>query len=100
MADKFTLRSHSGSGIGVGNQGRISPGPVTAAKIGGNELNKFFVKKGTLTKNLSRPTACRTQIAVQFNEDVSSYLLHDPITNHHVIIPDNHADVIEDFMED
>ncbi len=99
MTDDYALRSHFESGIGVGIQGTIPQGPITLAKIGGNNLDKYFVAEGRLTENLTRSTACRTQIVVQFESDVAEYLLTKPLANHHVVIPGNHRSEIEELMD-
>src|SRR6056297_3175936 len=99
ITDSYLLRTHFESGIGVGIQGRLQSGPVTVIKIGGRALTRHFVEEGELVKNLSRPTACRTQIAVEFNREVEDYFLQDPIANHHVIIEGEHGHIIKTFME-
>lgn len=99
MTDGYVLRSHFESGIGVGLQGMIPQGPVTLVKIGGKELDRYFVGEGELVENLSRSTACRTQVAVEFEPYVWDYLLHEPLANHHVLIPGRHGKAIEEFMD-
>jgi len=99
MTEEYILRSHFESGIGVGIQGIINPGPVTVVKVGGNSLEDLFVAEGLLTDNLTMDSACRTQISVDFEGAVSRYFLNDPIANHHVIIPGKWKDLIEKFME-
>lgn len=99
MAEKFTLRSHFESGIGVGIQGHLKPGPVTLVKIGGKNLTEAFVQRGGIVENLSLDTACRTQIAVKFDKAVSNYLLEDPIANHHVVIRGDHVEAFKELMK-
>lgn len=81
----YTVRSHFESGIGVGIQGKLRPGPVTLARIGGAGLNRLYVAEGTLVANGSADNLCRTQVQVKLDGGVD-YFLRRPLGNHHVLV--------------
>ncbi|RCW49857.1 MULTISPECIES: fucose isomerase [unclassified Halanaerobium] len=97
MTEKYILRSHFETGMGVGIQGIIKEGPATVLKIGGEGLEQYFIAEGKITENLNSPDACRTQIKLHLPGS-ADYLLADPIGNHHIIILGHHADKIEEFL--
>ncbi len=97
MTEKYILRSHFETGIGVGVQGIIKEGPATVLKIGGEGLEQYFIAEGEIIENPDSPDVCRTQIKLNLPGS-ADYLLGDPIGNHHIIIPGHHADKIEEFL--
>lgn len=97
IAEKYIIRSHFESRIGVGIQGEIRKGPITLFKCGGSDLSKYFVSKGEIIDNLNNPNMCRTQLKVRLEEDVN-YFFNNPIANHHIIIRGDHADILTEFM--
>lgn len=97
ITEKYYLRSHFETGIGVGIQGIMKEGPVTVFKIGGHGLEQYFAAEGRIIDNLESPNACRTQIKVELPAS-SDYFLEDSIGNHHLIIPGSHTDKINEFL--
>ncbi|MGC9219437.1 MAG: fucose isomerase, partial [Athalassotoga sp.] len=98
MTDSYVLRSHFESGIGVGISGHIPEGNVTVLKIGGENLDKYFVSEGKIVSNLHSEDRCRTQIDVQMDEESITYLLNKPFGNHHIIVKGNYKNIIEEFI--
>lgn len=97
ISEKYIVRSHFETGIGVGIQGVFEKGPVTVFKIGGAGLEQYFVAEGEIIENTDSPNACRTQLKVSLPQS-SDYFLNDAIANHHIIIPGYHADKINEFL--
>ncbi|MCD6495087.1 hypothetical protein J7K60_03430 [Candidatus Bipolaricaulota bacterium] len=94
----FVIRSHFESGLGVGIAAQIPPGPCTLFRLGGDRLNRLFVREGTITGSLAREDLCRTQVTLSIDGSLEP-LLSSPLGNHHVLIPGHHRDAIERFFE-
>ena len=99
MTEKYIIRNHFESHMGVGVQGLMKEGPVTIFKCGGSKLDKYFIASGELLENLDDDNMCRTQIKVHMNAD-TSYFLRNPIANHHLIIKGDYTKLIDRFMQD
>ncbi|ADQ14228.1 L-fucose isomerase-like protein [Halanaerobium hydrogeniformans] len=97
ISEKFILRSHFETGIGVGIQGILRKEAVTVFKIGGAGLEQYFVAEGKIIENMNSQNACRTQIKVELPQS-SDYFLSDAIANHHLIIAGHHAAKINHFL--
>jgi L-fucose isomerase-like protein len=97
ITDKFILRSHFETGIGVGIQGIIDNGEVTVFKIAGEGLEQYFAAEGKIIDNLDNKAACRTQLKVNLPGG-SDYFLNDAAANHHILILGSHADLINEFL--
>ncbi len=82
---RCVLRSHFESGSGVGIQGTIDPGPITIARIGGQQLDEVMMFDGHLVGTETLETRCRTQIKVSLKGRVQEYL-ERPLGNHQVLI--------------
>ncbi len=98
MTDKYIVRNHFESGIGVGIQGVMKKGPVTIFKCGGSKLSKYYLELGEIAENLEDDNMCRTQVKVHLKGD-TDYFLRDPIGNHHIMIEGDHTKTIETFMK-
>ena len=86
LVTDYGLDTHFESGIGVGIRGRLPEGPVTVFKVSG-DLERSFIAEGELVRNLSEPDLCRTQVVVRLDPSDTAYFLHDPIGNHHIVLP-------------
>lgn len=95
--DRFILRSHFETGIGVGIQGVAAEGPVTVFKIAGAGLEEYFAAEGRIIENLDNSAACRTQLKVNLPGG-AEYFLKDTLANHHILIKGNHTDIINEFL--
>ncbi len=93
----YRVRSHFESGIGVGVQGDLAPGPVTLFKAGGADLGEYFVSAGTLIEAPVDEGMCRTQARVCLQEPVD-YFFRAPLANHHVLVRGDHAGLVREFM--
>jgi L-fucose isomerase-like protein len=98
LAKSYVIRSHYESGIGVGIQGILPEGPVALFKVGGPALDRYFISSGKILRNLDDPRCCRTQIEIELDED-PNYFLRSPLSNHHLIIPGDHARRIASFLD-
>jgi L-fucose isomerase-like protein len=96
LVRNYALRSHFESGLGVGIQGELAPGPVTLARIGGADLRSLFVADGDLLGNGTSDLRCRTQIQVRLDEGVGT-LLEQPLGNHHVLVSGHWAAALRDY---
>jgi len=92
----YTIRSHFESGLGVGIQGKLRPGPVTVARIGGEGLNRLYVAEGTLTANGVAEDLCRTQVQVKLDGGVD-YFLRRPLGNHHVLVYGHWGEILRAY---
>jgi len=99
MTDKYIIRNHFESRIGVSIQGMIEEGPVTLFKCGGAKLDKYFVASGRLVDSPEDDYMCRTQLKVHLDADIN-YFLKNPIANHHLVIKGDYAALIDRFMKD
>ncbi|MBF0503028.1 MAG: fucose isomerase [Candidatus Riflebacteria bacterium] len=99
LTREYIIRSHFESGVGVAIQGEMIPGPVTIFKCGGPGLDRFFISGGRLLENLGDPHSCRTQVELVLDEPVD-YFLKTPLSNHHVIIPGNHVELLREFTHE
>lgn len=84
LVSDYALRSHFESSLGVGIEGRLTPGPVTLARVGGGDLRALFVSDGTLLESGDHPQRCRTQALVRLERPVMT-LLERPAGNHHIL---------------
>lgn len=83
MCLSYEFDTHFESGLGVAIKGRLNLGKVTIIKLG-SSLDKYEVFEGKISANLQQSNLCRTQVKVNFDEDISS-LIHSPLGNHLVI---------------
>ena len=97
MCLSYKFDTHFESGIGLGIAGRLNLGKVTVLKVN-KDWSKFQAFDGKITANLGRNDLCRTQVKVEFDEDISS-LLCDPLGNHIVICYGAHKKEIEDLLK-
>ncbi len=96
----YKLRSHFESGLGVGIQGKLPPGPVTLARIGGRNLDKIWIAEGEITANGNSEELCRTQVDVKLNHQFFvTDLLEQPLGNHLVLTRGHHAGKFQDWFE-
>lgn len=97
MCLSFKFDTHFESGLGLGIAGRLNLGKVTVLKVN-KDWSKFQAFDAKITANPGRNDLCRTQVKVEFNEDISS-LLTDPLGNHIIICYGAHKKEIEDLLK-
>ena len=91
LSGPYRLRSHFESGLGVGLQGTLPPGPVTLTRIGGTRMERLRALDGELVRNTDHPDLCRTQVEVEIGRVALAELVADPLGNHIVLAPGHHA---------
>ena len=84
MCLDYKFDTHFESGLGIGIVGRLNLGKVTVFKVG-SSLDEFECYSGKISANLHKNNLCRTQVKVEFDEDISS-LLTSPLGNHLLIV--------------
>lgn len=93
MTTSHSLTTHFESGIGVAIHGELPLGDYTLVKMGFAPLApwRVFAENVQLVANQYEPNLCRTQVWIEGPASIADYLLHDPIANHHVLVPGHHA---------
>ncbi len=91
LVEDLSLTTHFESGIGVGISGRFRRQPVTLLRIGGLEMDEFWVADGDLIASGSSEHLCRTQASVVVAPEHATDLLDRPLGNHLVLMPGTHA---------
>lgn len=99
LVEEVALDTHFESGIGVGISGRFRPQPVTLMRIGGVDLDRFWVADGDLVASGSSDHLCRTQASVVVHPAQAAELLDRPLGNHLVLAPGHHRDRLQRWWE-
>lgn len=97
MVGNWKYDTHFESGIGVGIHGEFPEGPVTLFKVSG-KVDRYFACEGRLLYNQYEDNLCRTQVALQISPESARYFLTNPIGNHHIIIPGNCKELIDQLL--
>lgn len=98
MTERYELDTHFESGIGVGIRGYVKEGPVTVFKVSG-DLSRHFIAEGELLRCQAEPNLCRTQQVIRLNDKKQTeYFLHNPIGNHHIILPGHCATLLKELL--
>lgn len=98
LVEKYTVRSHFESGLGVGISGELRKAPVTVARIGGSDLRQVFVGRGEIVATGAQENLCRTQVTIKMDEPVE-YFLKRPLGNHHVITYGDYREAVRAYQE-
>ena len=98
MAAQYSIATHFESDLGVAIAGTIPTGPCTVFRLGGERLDRLFVREGAIEKATVRDDLCRTQVQVAVDGTVDD-LLEAPLGNHHVLVEGHHRRTIERFFE-
>lgn len=95
------VRSHFESGIGVGLEGRLGPGVMTVARIGGAGLDDMDVFAGEALPGSDgrRENLCRTQVTLVLGTMRVRLLLERPLGNHHALVPGDHVAAFRAYAE-
>jgi len=97
MPDKFYLKTHFESGLGVGIKGVIGEGEATIFKLS-RDGKEYFVSGGEIIENLNSENLCRTQIRFRMNEGVK-YFLQNSLGNHHLICKGDYNKLVREFFK-
>ncbi|MBM4170914.1 MAG: fucose isomerase [Ignavibacteria bacterium] len=83
MTEKYKLRTHFESGLGVGIQGEFSKGKATVFRLGGKNMNKIWISNAEILQSTDEENLCRTQLLVKLHGSAkASDLLTEPLGNH------------------
>ena len=97
----YRLRSHFESGLGVGIEGVLPPGPATVLRIGGKAMDRVWLAEGEITGSGSADDLCRTQARVRLTDGGRvADLLRAPLGNHLVLVPGHHLDRLARWCRD
>jgi L-fucose isomerase-like protein len=97
LVKEYDFTTHFETNLSVGIRGYFEKQKVTIFKVSGSELLDYWVSSGTVVENLVVDDGCRTQIRVELENDIS-YFLENSLANHHIVIPGDHVESIEDFF--
>lgn len=98
QTEKFIIRSHFETGLGIAIEGLLPTGDVTVVKCGGESLDEYFLSSGYLVENTSYINMCRTQVRVKLDNS-ANYFLKNPLGNHHIVVPGNYAERLQEFFQ-
>lgn len=98
QTERYAIRSHFESGIGIAIQGILPTGDVTIVKCGGESLDEYYLTTGTLIENPDYDNLCRTQIRIKL-ETSPDYFLKSPLGNHHILVQGNHKEALHAFFQ-
>lgn len=98
LTEQFIIRNHFESQSGIAIQGILPTGDVTLVKCGGECLDEYFVSSGTLIENTNYVNACRTQVRIRLNNQVS-YFFRNPLANHHIMLLGNYEKELNSFFQ-
>lgn len=99
LTQRYRLRSHFESGLGVGLQGTLPSGPVTLLRIGGADLRRIWLAEGHILRDGDADDLCRTQVEVRLTQGHVLELLKAPLGNHLTLIPGHHVARLRSWWE-
>ena len=80
------INTHFETGKGTAIHGRHKSRDVTIFRIN-DKLDKLFFAHGNVVDGRYDKHACRTQMHVEFSEEIIEELKTNPLGNHHLVIP-------------
>jgi L-fucose isomerase-like protein len=96
LVDRYRLRSHFESGLGMGIQGTLPAGPVTLLRIGGKAMDRLWLAEGDIVRTGDADNLCRTQAEVRLTRGGNvTDLLQAPLGNHLVLVLGHHLDLLQ-----
>ncbi len=99
LVSQYCVRSHFESGLGVGIQGSMPPGPVTLVRIGGMQMEQLRALEGELLESTAHADLCRTQAEIEVGRGALEELLTHPLGNHMVMVSGHHATTLNRWHE-
>ncbi|PKK88578.1 MAG: hypothetical protein CVV64_18180 [Candidatus Wallbacteria bacterium HGW-Wallbacteria-1] len=95
LVSDFELDTHFETNQGIAIRGRLkTPAPVTLFRLGGMDLDKWFIASGSAINNLDGPHRCRTGVRIRCSREVALSLLQNPLGNHMLLVPGQHYETI------
>lgn len=99
IVEDYDLISHFETDKSVGIRGRFKTDvPITICKLFGPSLTDYWVSTGTIVRNISDDSACRTQLEIKLDKPVDYFLKHS-MANHHIMALGDYTKEIEMFFE-
>jgi len=98
VTTEYSIATHFETDLGVGISGTLPIGPCTVFRLGGERLDRLFLREGTTEETSFRDDLCRTQVRVVVDGPLD-VLLEAPLGNHHILVPGHHRKTIETFFE-
>jgi L-fucose isomerase-like protein len=99
LVSGYCLRSHFESGLGVGIQGVLPPGPVTLLRIGGRDMDRVWLAEGEIRGSGNAENLCRTQAQVGLTRGGAVVdLLREPLGNHLVLVRGHHRERMQQWV--
>ena len=98
MTTQYGIATHFESDLSVGIAGTMPAGPCTVFRLGGERLDRLFVREGMTEETVARDDLCRTQIRISVDGELDE-LLEAPLGNHHILLEGHHRWIIETFFE-
>jgi L-fucose isomerase-like protein len=99
LVERYRLRSHFESGLGVGIEGELPLGPVTLLRVGGAMMDCLWLAEGEIVAPHHEENLCRTQAEVRLSRGHVSELLRAPLGNHIVLVYGHHADALAEWWD-
>lgn len=93
MCRTYSFDTHFESKQGLAIVSMLEPDDYTIFKLGGENLDRFAVFEAKAVEVPYNSHLCRAQVTLDI--DLRSYLLNNPIGNHHIIIKGKFADEIK-----
>ncbi len=91
VLSEYHINTHFETGKGTAIHGRYKEREVSIFRLN-NTLDKVFYAHGKVVDGMYEKHACRTQLHVEFDEEVIAELKRNPLGNHHLIIPNDKGD--------
>ena len=98
VATQYSIATHFETDLGVGIAASLPTGPCTVFRLGGERLDRLFVREGIMEETAFRDDLCRTQVRVVVDEPIDD-LLEAPLGNHHILLRGHHRKTIETFFD-
>lgn len=98
MIGDYRIRSHFESGLGVAIQGQMRMQPVTLLRVGGIELDRYWLAEGEIIQTGTADDLCRTQARIELIRGNVDDLLSQPLGNHLILVYGQRMDMIQRYM--
>ncbi len=93
MLRSFSLQSHFETGKSASIKGLFDTEEVTVFRLS-QGLDKAFLAPGRIVHQPAHMQACRTQAEIRLDVTCIEKLLHNPLGNHHILMPGNHYEAM------
>jgi L-fucose isomerase-like protein len=97
LVSDYKINTHFETNEGTAVQGQFKSESVTIFRLN-NALNKAFLSFGRIVDRPDHNDSCRTQIKLEIPTADIQKLKNNPLGNHHLIVPGDHRELIEFFL--